>query len=809
MPWQQLTTARAGLFTTDAASVALAGVSVDAEISSFCARVVVAQRYVNRESHPIEAVYVFPLDEGAAVCGFEAIIDGTLVVGEVKEREDAFRMYDDAIEKGHGAFLLDEERPDVFQASVGNLPPGKEVLLKLTYVTELTIAGSGLRFSIPTTVSPRYAPAEDHRGVGRPDAETLNPPVAWSVPYGLNLSVRLAMGGAITRIESPSHPASVDVNGRSATVTLSQRDVALDRDFVLSVECDGLDTPQAWIERDDNGRQAVAVAFAPDLGQTMAPCDVTFLVDRSGSMEGTSIEEVRNALQLCLRSMSPGCTFNIVGFGSKYQSLFPESRAYDEASLAEASTHVSAMSANSGATEILPALQFVLEQPRQPGRPRQVVVLTDGEVTNTDAVIALARRHAAHSRIFTFGIGAGSSHHLVNGLARAGGGSAEFIYPGERIEPKVVRQFGRLLSPALTDVCVSWGGLDAKQAPSSVPPIFSGGRLLLYAFVNEVATSATPATIRLSATSPSGPVSFDVEFGPSRAVDGRTVATLAARARIRELEESPEWTSARGSHQRERKATSASREIVELSMRYGLMSRETSFVAVEVRETPVLGDMQLRRIPIALTSGWGGLEQDNRRQARLGGMVLGASAAYLAASGSARGPDADDDVAEHAVARMEMPMSRLSGARVPPAMMRRLDRLRAWGRGTGSLDSDAGAPMTLNPGGIHTGMVALVALQRADGSWDLTPEFAGAIGHDLAQLESALAGATGNRNETRRAWATALALAWLDEHARAAEGEWRLLAEKARRWLGGVTSRPADGGGWAEAGARLLTAKSG
>ncbi len=322
MPWQIVTT-QAGLFTANAVRVALTGVSVDAEVSSFCARVVVTQRYVNSESHPIEAVYAFPLDEGAAVCGFEAIIDGTLVVGEVKEREDAFRMYDDAIEKGHGAFLLDEERPDVFQASVGNLPPGKEVLIRLTYVTELPAAGNGLRFSIPTTVSPRYAPAEDQRGIGRPDSEALNPPVAWSVPYGLNLSVRLAMGGAITRIESPSHPVSVAMNGHSAMVTLAQRDTALDRDFVLSVECDGLDTPQAWIERDDNGSQAIAVAFVPKLGQETTSCDVTFVVDRSGSMEGTSIEEVRNALQLCLRSMNHGCTFNIVGFGSKYQLCFP------------------------------------------------------------------------------------------------------------------------------------------------------------------------------------------------------------------------------------------------------------------------------------------------------------------------------------------------------------------------------------------------------------------------------------------------------------------------------------------------------
>src|SRR6185503_10186070 len=438
---ETLAAPRGGLFTKDEAPVPLAGVAIDAEVSTLCARVTVTQRYVNREAKPIEAVYVFPLDEGAAVCGFEAIIDGTLVIGEVHEREAAFEMYDDAIQKGHGAYLLEEERPDVFQASVGNLPPGKEVLLRLTYVTELSIAGSAVRFAIPTTVSPRYAPAGDHGGVGRPDSETLNPPVAWRVPYGLDLTVRVRMGGAIARIESPSHTVAVSMNGQSATVTLSQRDAALDRDFVLSVESAALDAPRGWIEKDDDGTEAVAIAFVPVLPGTSVPAEIVFLVDRSGSMAGASIAEVRNALQTCLRSMTAGCAFNIVGFGSTFEPLFKASRAYDERSLAEANTNVAALDANLGGTEILPALKYVLEQGRHGALPRQVVVLTDGQVTNTDAVLALAAEHASTARIFTFGIGASASHHLVKGLARAGGGVAELIHPGERIEAKVLRQF--------------------------------------------------------------------------------------------------------------------------------------------------------------------------------------------------------------------------------------------------------------------------------------------------------------------------------------------------------------------------------
>jgi len=277
---------------------------VEAEVRGFHARVVVSHRFVNREPQAVEAVYVFPLDEGAAVCGFEAVIDGTLVIGEVLQREQAFERYDDAIGEGHGAFLLDEERPDVFQASIGNLLPGREVLVRLTYVAELTVDEGRIRFIVPTTVSPRYAPATDRTGVGRTDAEALNPPRGWSVPYGLNLSVRAVMPGVISVVESPSHPISLRINGADATITLAQDDVALDRDFVLSIEAAGLDAPHAVVERREDGKEAIGVAFAPRFDNATGPADVIFVVDRSGSMDGQSIDEVRNALQLCLRSLT-------------------------------------------------------------------------------------------------------------------------------------------------------------------------------------------------------------------------------------------------------------------------------------------------------------------------------------------------------------------------------------------------------------------------------------------------------------------------------------------------------------------------
>jgi len=765
MPETMTTLTRAGLFTTADVPVPLTGVCVVADIVNLCARVTVTQRFVNREATPIEAVYLFPLDEGAAVCGFEALIDGTLVVGKSMEREAAFAKYDDAMQEGHGAYLLDEERPDVFQASVGNLPPGKEALLKITYVSELGVQDGALRFVVPTTVSPRYAPAVDRVGVGRSDEQTLNPPRDWNVPYGLNLTVNLAMSGAIGRIESPSHPIAIAVSESRTIVTLAAEEVALDRDFVVAVAAGGLDAPCAWIERDDTGATAVAVSYVPVLPADPRPAEVIFLVDESGSMQRSSIEQVRNALQLCLRSMIAGCHFNIVSFGSTFKALFPQSRAYDEASLTLASRYVSDMNANLGGTEILPALENVLTQKPAAELARQVVVLTDGQVSNTDAVLELAKAHSRTTRVFTFGIGRGASHHLVQSLARAGGGSAESIFPGERIESKVVRLFGRLLSPSITDVSLNWGSLDVVTAPSTVPPLFSGSRLVMYAFVK----NPVPSTLTLSGMGPTGRVSFDVSLDPSQIVDGQTVATLAARARIRELEESPEWTSARASRQGRTRTSTVTQEIIDLALRYNLTSRETSLVAIEAREKPVKGTMTLRRVPIALTEGWGGVRARRLMMSGDTGTFAGSMDALLrfGSAPEAMASEFPQGLRVGSSPKVSRPaLSSKSGAGFLSRMWRKEPP-----------DEQAGDEQ------LRRRVLRLTSMQRADGSWQLSEELADVLGWPMPVLMGTSIDRGVGSARARDAWATAIALAWLDRYANDIRGEWELIARKGREWL--------------------------
>ncbi len=719
----------AGLFARGK-PIPLEGVTIDAEIRDFCSRVTVTQRYRNQEDKPIEAVYVFPLDEGAAVSGFSAFVDGVEIVGEVREREEAFERYDDALAEGHGGFLLDQERPDVFTARVGNLLPGKEALVRTSYVAELGLEGDDLRFVLPTTVSPRYAPEEDRKGVGTPEAEAVNPPVAWEVPYGLELTVRLEMPSGIRGLESPSHPLAIEIDGPSATVRLGERRTALDRDFVLLVRLQQPHQPRAWLE-ERSGEMVAMVAFQPRFENRECPSEVIFVVDRSGSMGGSSIAEARNALQLCLRSLREGSWFNVVGFGSHHEMLFPESRPYGEESLRQATEHVLSLEANLGGTEILPALEAVFAGRRVPELPRQLLVLTDGQVSNTEAVLALVRKHSETTRVFTLGIGAGASHHLVRGMARAGEGEAEFIFPGERIESKVLRQLSRALAPALTDVRVSWGGLEVRQAPSRVPPVFASGRVLVYGFLEE--PLAREVEVKLEARGALGALSFSVPLSPLKKKTNTLVSSLAARALLRDLEDGAEKEAA-----------------TSVGVKYGLSSKWTSFVAIEKRADAAPREIELRRVPVALTLGWGGIKGAAIRSTARG-MSMIDTGAFVSFAAS---PDA------------------APRASVAP---RPLDRL--------------------------------VLLQRADGSWDLDEELADVLGVRLRKLRKKLEGAAGDPDEAARAWATALALAWLESRAADSRAEWELLAEKAREWLARCPARLADGENWLAAAAPALTAR--
>eukprot|EP01113_Clastostelium_recurvatum_P011179 TRINITY_DN1563_c2_g1_i5.p1 TRINITY_DN1563_c2_g1~~TRINITY_DN1563_c2_g1_i5.p1 ORF type:complete len:1057 (+),score=336.60 TRINITY_DN1563_c2_g1_i5:93-3173(+) len=598
--------------------VPLVGVLTTVNIIDFTAEVTLKQRYENVENDPIEAVYHFPLQENASVCHFEAFIDGKIVEGLVKEREQARNEYDDAIASGHGAYLLEEskEKPNMFQASIGNLPPGKEVIITIRYVIELYVTSDKvIHFILPT--SKAIPNGIDVKTFHKPKNEKDESP--YRVEYGLHVDVNLDESSSIADIVSPSHPikkeeakedapasssshkSGGDLNNKSLVRLQTDPQYPLTENFLLDIKLDNPHTSSLKIQHDEKTKsQVVMISLFPnqDVGEyDTIYTEMIFLIDRSGSMSGSKINKVREAMQLFLRSIPEGTLFNIVGFGSGHKFLFEKgSMEYNEKSLDAAVQHITNLKADLGGTEIYNPLKAILKDPPKEGIPRQVFILTDGQVDNNEQCIDFVRKNAQTTRVFMFGMGGDVDRKLVIGMAKAGEGAHEFISDGAtNVDALILNQLKRALQPALTDLKIEFSNpkISTKLAPFRRPPLWAGSRLVLYSFLS---SADTKGSVTISAKSASGnDFKTTLEIDPSKQMmPGTSIIKLASKTLIKELEEGRSCLHDNDGRPVGGKDINA--EIIRTSIESQILSKLTAFVAVEKRETPTEGTLQVREV---------------------------------------------------------------------------------------------------------------------------------------------------------------------------------------------------------------------
>ena len=385
------------------ASLPLKSVSVEAKIRGFVLGLQSTLTYSNDSSDPVEVLFRFPLEKSHAVVGLTAVIDGRKIAAQVREKEEARAQYDDAIASGFSAALAEEKSGDVFSIALGNLPPGKEAQIQLQLVGELSIDAEGaVCFSLPSTLKPRYTPAGSTdplapvpAGEGQQTERGSVSAVSW-----FHMTVEGADG--VAEVTSPTHSISILPNdANQLDVRLSKE---LDSDLVILVKMKAPHTPKAIVEgaSEEKGAflssPAVMLNFFPSFPDAEAASEFIFLVDCSRSMRGSYIKSARETLVLFLKSLPQGNYFNIIGFGSSFTSLFPQTVPYDEKHLEKATKHAQEMDADLGGTELLGPLQHIFGMKPRSGYARQVFVLTDGSVSNTDACIREMKKNIKSSR---------------------------------------------------------------------------------------------------------------------------------------------------------------------------------------------------------------------------------------------------------------------------------------------------------------------------------------------------------------------------------------------------------------------------
>uniref|UniRef100_A0A8C2CT03 Poly [ADP-ribose] polymerase n=1 Tax=Cyprinus carpio TaxID=7962 RepID=A0A8C2CT03_CYPCA len=576
----------AGLLDSSGQKLPLQAVNVKCKLMDLLCQVIIFQTYTNQSAVPIEAKYVFPLEETAAVCGFEAFINGKHVIG--KEKEQARMEYKQAIEKGHGAYLMDQDAPDVFTISVGNLPPGATVLIKVTFITELLVRSGSIIFSLSGSVAPWQQSA----------ALNQTTQVRWAfllkILFGeFSLSMSIEMPYEIIDLSSSHRIKTKVINSLltdcKAVISTLPGQTLGSEGLQVSFSLSNIHMPRMWVENHpDKDSQACMLVFYPDFkssgvsssGGPSSVSDVVILLDSSKSMRGDSMLNARRIALQVLKSLDRSLKINIISFSTDYKEAFPAPVPLDEASEA-ARKFIMSCSGSGGSTDLWRPLRILSLLPPCRG-VRNILLLSDGHVQNQPLTLQLVRENSCHTRLFTCGLSLTANRHMLRALAQAGGGTYEFFDTKMKHTwtEKVRAQVQRMESPGCRSVAVKWQQFSPTapppvQAPSQLHALFSDCHSLVYGFVPH----CTQATLFGDLSGQE--IRTMVSTTELQKTKGTLLHKLTARAIIRDYEDGI-LSNSEAEH--EGKKAELKTYIIELSKEFSILSQFTSFVAIEERE---------------------------------------------------------------------------------------------------------------------------------------------------------------------------------------------------------------------------------
>ncbi|KAM9487332.1 protein mono-ADP-ribosyltransferase PARP4 [Clarias gariepinus] len=572
----------AGLLDSNGQTLPLQAVHVRCKLMDLLSQVIIFQTYTNNSSFPIEAKYVFPLEETAAVCGFEAFINGKHVIGKVKEKEQARKEYKQAIEKGHGAYLMDQDAPDVFTISVGNLPPGATVLIKVTFITELVVRAGTIVFSLPGSVAPwQQSSALNQRTQTTVEKVCVNE----LQPEGeFSLCMSVEMPYEIINLEC-SHQIKIKRTDCKAVVSTLPDQMLSTDGFWFSFSLFQIHMPRMWVEKHpEKDTEACMLVFYPQFESSDVSgsdvSDVIIMLDTSESMRGDGMLNARRIALKVLNSLDRSLRVNIISFGSDYKEAFPSASLLEEV-FDEAKKFIMTLAPVGGSTELWRPLRTLNLLPPSRGI-RNVLLISDGHVQNQPQTLQLVRNNVRHTRLFTCGLNPTANRYMLRALAQAGGGTYEFFDTKTKHTwaEKVNSQVRCMLAPGCSSVAVKWQQFNPTapspvQAPSQLHALFNDCHTLVYGFVPH----CTRATLFGDLSGKE--IETMVSTTELQKTKGTFLHKLTARAVIRDFEDGSLGCS---EAEHEGKKAELKSYIIELSKEFSILSQFTSFVAIEERD---------------------------------------------------------------------------------------------------------------------------------------------------------------------------------------------------------------------------------
>jgi Ca-activated chloride channel family protein len=589
--------------------------NVDAKVDGNIARVAVTQTFENPFDKPLEAVYVFPLPDEAAVDDMEIKIGDRVIKGEIKRREEAQEIYEQARAEGRTAGLLEQERANIFTQSLANIRPGEQIDVTIYYTNSLEFEEGNYEFVFPMVVGPRYIPGDP---IGKspavvppgvtsslpdttqvPDASRITPPVikpGMRSGHDINVKLSIDAGVAIQKVGSTSHQIKMSRDGQVVKLSLAPEDTIPNKDLIIRYQV-ASNQPQTTVlatKTEQGGHFATYLIPAIEYqSEEIVPKDVVFLMDTSGSQSGDPLRKSQELMRRFVNGLNPDDTFTIIDFSDTTHQLSAVPLANTNGNRQKAISYINKLDANGG-TELLNGINAVLSFPSPTdGRVRSIVLITDGYIGNDVEILAVVQeRLEPGNRLYSFGVGSSVNRYLLDRLAEVGRGTTQVVRQDENTNLAVEKFFQQINNPVLTNIKVEWQGAGPAPEiyPQAAPDLFANQPLVLFGRKKD----RISGTLKITGTMAGNkryekviPVGFNRD-------DKGAIAQLWGRARIKDLM----------NQMFSGETTTLVESATNTALNYNLLSKYTAFVAVseEVRVNPD-GTTQRVQVPVELPEG--------------------------------------------------------------------------------------------------------------------------------------------------------------------------------------------------------------
>ncbi|MGM0622100.1 MAG: VIT and vWA domain-containing protein [Bacteroidota bacterium] len=554
----------------------LKSTTANVNISGVMADVTVRQTYCNTGQVPLEAIYIFPASTKAAVYSMQMEIGDRILIAEIREAEQAREEYEEAKEEGKTTSLLEQQRPNVFQMNVANIMPGDTINVEMKYVELITPTDGIYEFIYPTVVGPRYAEisaGEDSSWVEIPYTHEGEAPT-----YDFDINVNLNAGMKIQSVESPSHETlEIDFPSQNSAICSLPEEAKKsgNKDFVLhyQLSSDRLESGMLLYEGEDENFFLTMVQPPWQVYESeIPPREYVFIMDVSGSMNGFPISISKTVLTDLISNLKPTDKFNVMCFAGGSQVLSEKSLDASQENIDKALDMISNKQ-GSGGTNMLAALKKAFALKGTENYSRTFVVVTDGYVTIEKEAFTLIRNSLSEANVFAFGIGSSVNRYLIEGLARVGMGEP-FVILNQEEAPEKAEKFRKYIqSPVLTNIDVDFSNFQVNSVePPTVPDVFAERPILIFGKYEDTPQGSFEIS-GLSGSHDFHQKLYVNNYPPSE--QNSALKYLWARHVIQQLDDYGQL------NQYGEENEAVKEEIIELGLKYNLLTRYTSFIAID------------------------------------------------------------------------------------------------------------------------------------------------------------------------------------------------------------------------------------